>query len=162
MCSALEAARARNGVTPEGTPARGRPFFTIPGIVSLLDRTPDQVLGMIAETGELLYAFDLSLVPERATRKELRVLPQCVEDFRAGRKCRLGWKDVARLATPHDNPILTGVEIQRTLNVSGSHVTALLRRDLLKSVGKWGPGPTGSPRIPASSFLEFLERRRFF
>ena len=136
-------------------------MFSIAGLVSVLDRTPDQIRDLI-EFGSLLWAFDLSLMPERAVAKELRVLPHCVEDFRAGRVCNLEWNDVARLVTPHDGQILTGVEIQRSVNVSGSHVTALIRRKLIKCVSIPRTGPGGSARVTAASFLEFLKHRRFF
>ncbi len=136
-------------------------MFPIRGLVALLDKNEDQVLRLV-EDGDLLWAFDLSLIPERARSKELRVLAQCAHDYLAGRKSELEWENVARLVLPHDEPILTSLEIQRSCNVSCAHVTALIRRRQLECVSKGHTGPKGSARVTASSFTNFLERRRFF
>lgn len=140
---------------------RGAPMWTIRGLVSALDRNEDKVIELI-ECGDLAWAFDLSLIPERARRRELRVLPACVEDFLARRACSLEWPEVARLILPHDKPEICAREIQRSLNVSASHVTALIRRKLLKCVSMARPGPTGSALVTTSSFLEFIKARRYF
>jgi hypothetical protein len=155
--AAQEAASA-GGIAPA---ERGLPMLTISGLVSVLDSTIDQIRDLI-EIGELLWCFDLSLVPERAKKKELRVLSKCAEDFRAGRVCKLEWNDVARLVTPHDGQILTGVELQRSLNVSSSHLIALIRRKFLNCISPPRRGPGGSPRVTTASFLAFLKARRFY
>jgi hypothetical protein len=139
---------------------RARPMWTIGGLKSLLSRNEDQVLSLI-ENGDLLWAFDLSLVPERASRKELRVLPACVETFLAGRKCELQWDDVARLIVPHNLLSITSLEIQRSLNVTSTHVGALMRRKLLGRASEARTGPGGSARVMTSAFLDFMKSRRF-
>ena len=140
--------------------ARGRPLLPVCGVVSLLDKDEDQVLRMVDE-GDLLWAWDVALQPERARRKELRVLPECVEDHLAGRKCRLEWPDVLGLILPHDRTVLETGEIERPLNVSGTHVFALARRRCLKVARKGRVGPGGSMRVTAFSFVQFLKARRY-
>jgi hypothetical protein len=140
---------------------RGRPMFTIRGAVSVLDRNEDKLLTLI-ENGDLLWAFDLALVPERAHSHELRILPQCVEDFQHGRKSALEWDEVARLVVPHDEPVISSLQIQRSCNVCSAHVTALARRKQLEVVSKGRTGPCGSAWFTTASFLAFLQRRRFY
>jgi hypothetical protein len=66
-----------------------------------------------------------------------------------------------RLVVDREQEAITGLHIQRICNVSATHVTALIRRKLLVPLSGWRTGPGGSPRILISSFLEFLESRRF-
>lgn len=145
--------------TPESAALRGRPMFLIRGLVSLLDRYDDQVLTLI-EAGELLWCFNVSLEPD-GPRRELRVLPQCVDDFLAGRPCALDWTGVAQAVLPHDRPFLSLREIERSLNASQAHVTGLMRRNYFKQVTKARHGPNGAALVTPSSFLEFLKARRF-
>lgn len=139
---------------------RGVPLFTIRGLCSVLGLTCDQILRKIEE-GAIAWCFDLSLVPERAKKRELRVLPACIDDFVAARECKLEWKDITRLVT-FEESVMTAKHIERVLNVSQAHVAALIRRKLLVPERKASSGPRGSARVATETFLTLLKSRRFF
>ena len=90
-------------------PVRGRPLLPVRGVMSVLDVGEREVLAAI-EDGSLLWAWDLSLQPERARRKLLRVLPECVEDFSSGRACRLEWPDIFALLLPPNGETVFATE----------------------------------------------------
>jgi hypothetical protein len=139
---------------------RNRPFFSVRGVMSLIDKNEDQVLALIDE-GKLAWAFDVSLLgPERGRTKELRVLPAALVDYMYGRPCELTWASVCRLLIP-DGPIVTSLEIYRMLNVSGDHLYNLVRAKQIIPCSTWGRGPKGKARFATVRFIEFLQARRF-
>jgi hypothetical protein len=137
---------------------RQRPMMPIRGVTSLLDRTEAAVLTLI-EDGDLLWAFDVALVPGRARKKALRVLPQCVDDYRTGRKCALKWPDVEQLLLAGGEQLVPNVEIERVLSVCQRHVAALLEHEELLIGHKGRQGPGGSTLVWSYSFTAFLRRR---
>jgi hypothetical protein len=139
---------------------RQQPMLPIRGVVSLLDRDEDAVLRLI-EDGDLLWAFDVALQPKRARKKALRVLPQAVDDYRAGRKCALQWPDVQRLLLAGGEQTMPSPSCVRLMNVCQAHVAALLRhRELLVCKdGRRGRG--GAALVWTYSFTDFLKRRCF-
>jgi hypothetical protein len=138
----------------------GKPLLPIRGVTSLLDRNEDEVLGLI-ENGSLPWSFDLSLQPERARKKELRVLPASVADFLLGRKCLLEWPDVLNLLLAPNAPTLTTGELTQVLNVSNTHLLALARRKAIEPCSKWRRGPGGSGHFSRQSVINFLSNRRY-
>lgn len=141
-------------------PVRGRPLLPVRGVMSVLDVGEREVLAAI-EDGSLLWAWDLSLQPERARRKLLRVLPECVEDFSSGRACRLEWPDIFALLLPPNGETVFATDIQRALNVTETHVSALLRRKQILACTRSRSGPGGSAQVLRYSFEGFLKRRRY-
>lgn len=139
-------------------PTRVRPLLTVRGMVSLIVQNEDRCLGLI-ESGELRWAWNVALEPERAKRMELRVLPECVADFLDGRRCELEWPDVLQRILPHDEPLLKTKEMEMALNVSNAHVLGLLRRGAVEAAGAWGPGPGHSAMVTRKSLIRFLGRR---
>jgi len=139
----------------------GNPLLPVRGVMSLIDRNEDQILKM-AQSGELLWVFDLSLEPERTQRRELRILPACVADYLLGRKCDLDWATVLDLILPPNNPRLSTEEVTRALNVSNAHVFALARRNLIPpAVSTWRRGPGNSAQFLTADVADFLRGRRF-
>src|SRR5437868_7023806 len=100
--------------------ARGIRLLPLRGVMSLIDRSEDQVLALI-ESGGLLWAWNIGLKAER-TAREIRVLPGCVDDFNAGRDCQIEWADVLKFILPHDGRLLSVTEITRCFNASSTHV----------------------------------------
>ncbi len=137
---------------------RQRPLIPIRGMVSVLDRNENAVLRLIDE-GELRWAWNVALQPDRAWKKALRVLPQCVDDYRAGRKCDLAWAEVQRLLLAGGEKTVQSIEVVRLLNVCQSHVAALLRREELLLCRKGRHGRGGTALIWSYSFTNFLKRR---
>ena len=139
---------------------RSKPLLPVRGVMSLVDKNEDQVLGLI-EDGKLAWAFDVALDPKRGRNKELRILPAAVADYLRGQACLLEWPEVLRLLLPHDEPMLLSRDITRILNVSGTHTYHLARRKLITPRSTWRRGPGGCARFATKSFVEFLKSRRF-
>jgi hypothetical protein len=130
-------------------------MWTVSGLRSVLGCHENYVVDLV-ETGRLLWAFDLG---STLRTREIRVLPQCVDDFQAERECDLEWEQVAKLVTPHDKPLVTSLEIQRSCNVTSTHVSTLIGQKQLKQVRKGRTGPGNSAILTSASFLEFLRKR---
>jgi hypothetical protein len=131
----------------------------IRGVMSLLGKSDDREIVGLIESGDLLWAWDLSLEPERARRKELRVLPECVEDFLQGRTCSLEFPQVLDLLVSSEDEPLLATHVQAALNITERHAYALIRRKLLLTATPGRRGHGGSARIHRYSFVEFLKRR---
>ena len=151
-------------VEPVSQPATARrkkskPLLPVRGAASILDKTAEQVLRMVEE-GQLAWAWDVALDPERGHTKELRILPACVADYLKGRPCELASEEVLGLLLPEGLTMLAS-QIMRVLNVSGDHAYHLLDRKKIVACSTRRRGPGGSARVPAKSFIHFLEERRF-
>lgn len=121
----------------------------------MVDENEKKVVNLIEE-GAIAWAFDISL----GRRMCLRVLPAAVADYLQGRTCELKWADVFGLLMP-DAPTILALDITRVLNVTSDHVYALIDRGQIVACPTRRPGPGGSARVPAKSFIEFLQKRRF-
>ena len=148
-------------VSPPATMPRQRskPLLPVRGVVSILDRNEDQVLALI-EDGSLAWAWDVALNPRSSHSRELRVLPAAVAAYLRGDAGSFDWPDVFSLLVPN-TPTVLAREVSRVLNVSSTHVYALIRGRRLASCSAPKTGPLGSARIPTDSFAEFLKNRRF-
>src|ERR1035437_1440657 len=139
---------------------RSKPLLPVRGVMSLVDKNEDQVLGLIEE-GKLAWVWDIRLDTKRGRNKELRILPAAVADYLRGQPCSLEWTDVLRLLLPHEEPVILSKDITRILNVSGTHTYHLARRKLILPCSSWRRGRGGCGRFAAKSFVEFLQNRRF-
>jgi hypothetical protein len=149
-------------VSPPATVPRQRskPLLPVRGVCSLIEKSEDQVLGLIEE-GKLAWTFDISLLgPERGRSKELRVLPAAVADYMHGRPCELTWASVFSLLVP-DSPIVTSLEIYRMLNISGTQLYNLVRAKQIVPCSTWRRGPKGKAKFEVVRFKDFLQARRF-
>ena len=140
---------------------RGKPLLPVRGVMSLIDKNEDQVLGLI-DDGSLAWAFDLALDPKRGRNREIRVLPAAVAAYLRAQACSLEWPDVLRLLLPHDEPMILSRDITRILNVSGTHTYNLARRKLITPRSTWRRGRGGCAQFAAESFVEFLKSRRVY
>ena len=139
---------------------RGLPCLPVRGVMSILDMAEREVLDLI-DDGRLPWAWDVALQPALAHKKALRVLPECVTDFAAGRKCDLEWRDVVNLLLPGDTELVLATQIERAMNVTETQISRLLRHDLLEAARAGRRGHGGSAAIYRNSFIRFLHRRRF-
>jgi hypothetical protein len=146
-------------VSPAATMQRSKPLIPIRGVVSLIDRSEDQVLRLI-EDGKLAWAWDVALDPKRGRNRELRVLPAAVASYLRGQACSLEWAEVLAMLLPHDGLEILSRDITRILNVSGTHTYHLARRKLIAPRSGWRRGRGGCGRFAAESFVEFLHARR--
>lgn len=141
------------------TVGRCRPLLPVRGVVSLLGCDENRVLDLVEE-GELLWAWNFAL--DRAGRtKELRILPQCVQDFNEATPCSVTWPEVLALVFAAGSEELTAADVSLGLNLSGTHVHNLIERGEIKTQCAARRGPNGSPPILISSVLHFLKRRRW-
>ena|ERR1035437_6704982 len=138
---------------------RSKPLLPVRGVVSIIDKSEDQVLALIEE-GKLAWAWDVALAIRRGHRREIRVLPATIADFLRGHTCSLEWADVLRLLLPHDEPVILSSDIIRVLNISSTHLYALARRKQLAPCSTWRSGPRGGAQFPTKNFVGFLKARR--
>jgi hypothetical protein len=132
-------------------------LLPIRGAMPFLKCNEDAGLALI-ENGRLRWAFNVA-ASQNQHSKELRILPQCVGDFLAGRECTLRFEDVAAAMIGGRAESLRATDIARALNVSPSHVYSLIRKGELKACSRWHRGSRGSARVSVESFLGFLRRR---
>jgi len=128
----------------------------IRGVIPILDRDEDAVLRLI-EDGSLRWAFNIAV--KLGSAMELRVFPQCVGDFVAGRKCGLEFAAVLAALTGGRADRMSAVEISAALNASGTHVYGLIAAGELKACSRWRKGTGGSALVCVGSFKGFLARR---
>ena len=131
-------------------------LLPIRGVMPILDKDEDQVLRLIEE-GQLRWAWNVALSKDRGAM-ELRVLPQAVGDFMAGRPCKIEFEEVVNALAHGETETITAKEIDAALNVSRLHVYDLIGAGHLKASG-WRRGPGGSARVSLASFLRFLRQR---
>jgi hypothetical protein len=60
-----------------------------------------------------------------------------------------------------DAPAILACEITRVLNVSSEHTYNLIDQKQIIASPTRRRGPGGSARVPAKSFVQFLQKRRF-
>jgi hypothetical protein len=93
---------------------------------------------------------------------ELRILTKSIEFFRAtgGKKYHdMDWATICRLILPHKKPVVTGLEIQRSILCDRGHVENLILAGHLKALKKSQPGPGGSWTVCRESYEKFLQGR---
>jgi hypothetical protein len=145
------------GATPQR--ARTKPLLSLRAVGSLVDKPPRKV-GELIESGEIAWAFALSLDQKPGRDRYIRALPAAVADYLKGRACELQWKDVIGLMLP-DAPTILACEITRILNVSSDHTYHLIDgKQIIACPTTRRPGPGGSARVPRKSFIQFLQQRR--
>ncbi|HZR19599.1 MAG TPA: helix-turn-helix domain-containing protein [Verrucomicrobiae bacterium] len=138
-----------------------RPLLPVGGVVSLLGCNADRVLDLI-NSGELLWAFDLSLLHGKGSALDLRVPLQCVESFNEAAACAIDLAGIVRSIIPQSPTDTTAVsEAALGLNCSPTHLYALISRGEISSTGIARRGRGGSARVYTSSLLVFLRRRRY-
>ena len=148
-------------VSRPATPQRHKtkPLLSVRGVCSLVDKSQNKVLELI-ESGEIAWAFDVSLAQKPGRKRHLRILPAAVADYLKGLTCELKWADVLGLMLP-DAPAILACEITRVLNVSSEHTYNLIDQKQIIASPTRRRGPGGSARVPAKSFVQFLQKRRF-
>jgi hypothetical protein len=137
---------------------KSKPLLPVRGVCSLIGKDEDQVLKLIKDGG-IAWAFNVALDAKRGRNRHLRILPAAVADFMHGRTCLLKWPDVLGLMLP-DAPMMLASDITRVLNVSCDHVYHLIDRKQIIADSTRRQGPGGSARVPAKSFVQFLQARR--
>ena len=149
---------------PQRRSVKPRPLMPLSAVMWRLDRHEHEVMTMIQE-GHLLWVFDVRA--PKASRVDLRVLNQSVQDYLAGR-CPFiekdedaDWQRVARLIFPDKPSIVTG-ELTRSLNCGRQHAINLVygRQFRLVPGSAIRPGPGGSPRVETASVATWLRKRR--
>ena len=140
-----------------------RPMMTVESAKGILDKSEDEVLGLI-ECGALV-AWNIST--PRRVRREFRILTKSVGMAQARPTGALDHPlfipepEIFMLLMPHVRVTVTGVEIQHILNCGSTHVIRLVEaRCLAQAPGSdYHRGPHGSPRIQRASLEEFLRTR---
>ncbi len=137
-----------------------RPLLPIRGAVSLLGVDEDAVLQMVEE-GRLLWAWDVAVCPQSARSKELRLLPECIEDHCTGLHRRWQWPDVVQLVFRGQggNGLISARWTSLLLNTCVSSVYSLIQSKELAIVSRPHRGPKGSAMIRVLSLEAFLRRR---
>jgi hypothetical protein len=138
---------------------QGWPFATISAARTLLDLDEDEIFERI-EDGRILWAFNIS-ASRGARRKELRILPAALADYKAQRPCQITWAQVFRQALPSNKPRFPCRQISRALNCSDSQVISLIKVRSLRAIRAWRRGAQGAALITRDSFIRFLLRRRW-
>lgn len=113
----------------------------------------------LVECGALI-GFNIAVEP--AGRCELRVLTKSIEFFRENKGVKaheMEWPKIFRLLVLHTKPVITGLEIRRTLLCDRGHVENLINAGLLVALKKSQPGPGGSWSIQMDSFERFVKGR---
>ena len=145
------------GATPQR--ARTKPLLSLRAVGSLVDKDPRKV-GELIESGEIAWAFALSLAQKPGRDRYIRVLPAAVAYYLKGRACELQWADVLGLMLP-DAPTILANEITRILNVSSGHTYHLIEQKQIIGHPPRRRGAGGRARVPMKSFEQFLRQRRF-
>ena len=157
-----------------GGPAVQRPLISVErtrALVSLdtvlselVDYNEDEVLALIFDHWCLGPAWNVG--SQLATKRELRVLMECVRFFKTGGNRPQPKYSERQLQTlilpPHQKPFFTGLELQQAFNVKSSHLIHLIEEGSLKKMPgtDWRPGRGGSPVISRESAANFLKVRQ--
>ena len=145
--------------SPPPAPARPRskPLLPVRGVCSLVDKNENRVLELI-RTAALLGRSTCRL---SASGGRLESFPRRSQiHICKGAPVELKWVDVFGLMLP-DAPSLLASDITRMLNVSCDHTYHLIDRKQIVACPSRRRGPGGSARVPAKSFIQFLQQRRF-
>jgi hypothetical protein len=129
-------------------------------VTSILDKSQRQVVQLIEE-GALAWCWDVSLNPNRARKRHLRILPASVAEYLRGRPGALDWPDVLRMLLPESGTVILSKDIVRLLNITGEHAYALARRKLLICCKSGRRGRGGCGRFRTDSLIQFLQARRY-
>ncbi|HWC59395.1 MAG TPA: hypothetical protein VHC44_06845 [Verrucomicrobiae bacterium] len=111
----------------------------------------------LVEFGHLSWAFDVARSFGR--KRELRILPASLADFQAQRQSVIEWPQVCKLLVPNNDRFISGLEVQRLLNIGATHVANMIESAQLKAPVKARRGRNGSAQIETESFLNFLKKR---
>jgi hypothetical protein len=145
--------------SPSGQAGQGWPFATVGAARTLLDLDEDDICRLI-EDGRIAWAFNIC-ASNKARRKELRILPVALADYKAQRPCQITWAQVLRQALPSNAAEFPCVRVGHVLNCSNTQVIALVKARLLKVVRPWRRGARGAAMITRDSFIRFLQHRRW-
>jgi hypothetical protein len=113
----------------------------------------------LVESG-LLIAFNISVHPNR--EPEWRILTGSIELLRTcggGQPRQLEWPEIFGLIIPHAQPVVTGLEVRRSLLCDRGHVENLVLAGELAWLKKSPRGPGGSWSIARENLEAFLRRR---
>jgi hypothetical protein len=122
------------------------------------DIDAEQVRDLVEQ--QVLIGFNIAV--DDLGKSELRILTKSIEFFRAtkGRKYHeLEWPQIFRQIVPHQKPIVTGLEIRRSLLCDRGHVENLINGKRLVALKKSQPGPGGSWTVSRESYENFLKGR---
>jgi hypothetical protein len=142
-----------------GQTGQGWTFATIGAARTLLDLDEDDICGLI-EDGRIAWAFNIC-ASNKARRKELRILPVALADYKAQRPCPITWAQVLWQTLPSNAPEFPCVQVSHVLNCSNTQVIALVKTRSLKVVRPWRRGVGGTAMITRDSFIRFLQYRRW-
>lgn len=141
-----------------------RPMMSIEAAKGALDRDEDEVVALI---GTWLIGWDIAT--PGSGRREWRILTRSVSlaaRFPEGRERppQWNWTDVLGLVLLPlitDQPWVSGVDVQHSLNCSSTHVMRLIDCDALKLLPgtTYGKGRGRSPLVTRESFAQFLRAR---
>ena len=134
-------------------------LMPVRGVMALLDMSEFKILDLI-EDGSLEWVLNVALDPQRARKRELRVLPQSVDDYRAGRTGAVQWADVQRILMSGEQSVAS-VDLERVLNICQGQVDRLLRGKELLVCKRGRRGRGGSTLVWRYSLESFLKRRRY-
>jgi hypothetical protein len=147
-----------------------RPLVNLLTAVAALDRTEDEVMGLVDE-GKIAYAFNFASPDSQ--RRTVRILAQSIADFQNGKIATATsdaeqFNQAVRLIFPGVTTKPGGfqsvrmVTIYRRLSLDHNHVANLCRSGEMRLVkgAKFRGGPNGSPEVEFNSVVQFLQRRR--
>jgi hypothetical protein len=159
----IAAAKQPTQVAMDLRDARFRPLVNANAAMAMLDVDALEVDNLI-DLG-MLAGFDISTAQNR---KELRVLTRSIEHHKTTIGSRAfitiesgTWEKIFKLLLPHEKPVMSGVELQRSMNCDSGHVLNLIGAKLL-IVAKgtdWQRGPGGSPSVLVASYEKFMKGR---
>lgn len=135
-------------------------LWDVRGMMAVLDIDQEPAVALVEE-GKVLFAFNIALEPERAHSTELRIIPRCVLDYKAGRRCTMKWADVMNIVLPAGQPTVTASEIARILNCSETLVYCLIRKNQLIACTEGRRGPGNSAKVFSCSLEQLLMSRRW-
>jgi hypothetical protein len=140
---------------------RFRPFSDVKTVLRDLGEFEMDVQ-QVRELVESRFLIGFNIGVGDTAKVELRVLTKSIEHFRAtgGKKYHeLEWPQIFRLVVPHKKPVVTGLEVRRSLLCDRGHVENLILNGRLTAVKKAQCGPGGSWVISRDSFENFLRGR---
>lgn len=143
---------------------RFRPVMKVNGAMWALDRTALEIDALLDLGVEGLIGFNVSTSPGESARRELRILARSIEHYRLTggmRPLRMTFAEVRRLMLPHDKPVISGVELQRSLNCDSGHVINLIEAGRLATVPgtTWSQGRGCTASVVTESYVSFLKQR---
>jgi len=136
-----------------------RPVVDLNGAMAILDLDALQVDDLLSSG--LLIAFNIAV--EKLARRELRFLCASLDHYKKTSTAQgLEFETILKFLLPHDKPVLTNSEIQRSLNCGSHLIIDLVKAGELalapKTVFRRGNG--GEAIITAQSFCEFVGGRQ--